>query len=99
MRLKNSIIMGLAVLIGEIIAYPGLFLQPAVFGFLTAFTLTGAAMAINDYFDRYVDAVNEPERPLPKGLVSPGSAVSFSAFLSVLGLASAFVLGVGCLIF
>ena len=99
MRLKNSIMMGLAVLIGEIIAYPALFLQPAVFGFLTAFTLTGASMAINDYFDRYVDAVNEPERPLPKGLVSPSSAMSFGAFLSVLGLASALVLGVALLYF
>ena len=99
MRLKNSIMMGLAVLIGEIIAYPALSLRPALFGFLTAFTLTGASMAINDYFDRDVDAVNEPERPLPKGLVSPGSVVVLSAFLSTLGLASAFVLGVGCLIF
>ena len=99
MRLKNSIMMGLAVLIGEIIAHPALFVYPVIFGFLTSFALTGAAMAINDYYDRDVDAINEPDRPLPKGLVSANGALSFSAFLSAIGLASAVVLGIGCLIF
>jgi geranylgeranylglycerol-phosphate geranylgeranyltransferase len=57
--------------------------------FLTAYGLTGSSMALNDYFDREVDAVNNPTRPIPSGSVSPGSAVALSAVLAALGLASA----------
>ena len=32
-----------------------------------------AGMALNDYADREVDAVERPARPIPSGRVSPGS--------------------------
>ena len=63
--------MGLAVLIGELITYFTLLpFEPSLFGFFTAFTLTGTSMIVNDYWDRDVDAINAPERPIPSGLVS-----------------------------
>lgn len=40
---------------------------------------TGAGNALNDYFDREVDKVAHPERPIPTGLVSPRSALYLSA--------------------
>ena len=29
--------------------------------------LTGYTQTINDYFDREIDAINEPNRPIPSG--------------------------------
>jgi len=40
-----------------------------------------AGNAINDYFDREVDAINNPERPIPRGAVSPRGARAFSILL------------------
>src|SRR3954470_8900900 len=45
-----------------------------------------AGMALNDYADREVDAVERPGRPIPSGRVSPAFA---------LGLASALTAGAG----
>lgn len=42
---------------------------------------TGAGNALNDYFDREVDKVAHPERPIPKGLVAPRNAIAMSAVL------------------
>ena len=33
----------------------------------------GTSQAVNDWFDRHVDAINEPERPIPSGRL-PGAA-------------------------
>jgi geranylgeranylglycerol-phosphate geranylgeranyltransferase len=41
----------------------------------------GAGMAINDYFDREIDRVNRPDRPIPRGAVSPREALAFSGLL------------------
>jgi len=88
MRPLNCGMMGLAVLIGEFIVLGGgLNPEASLLGFLTAFTLTGGSMAANDYFDREVDAVNEPGRPIPSGLVRPGEALALSALLGGIGLA------------
>jgi geranylgeranylglycerol-phosphate geranylgeranyltransferase len=48
-----------------------------------------AGNAINDYFDRDVDAINDPARPIPRGSVSPRGALAFSvaAFLGAIGTA------------
>ncbi len=42
---------------------------------------TGAGNALNDYFDREVDKVAHPERPIPMGRVSPKNALALSAVL------------------
>ncbi|MFQ3663100.1 MAG: (bacterio)chlorophyll synthase [Chloroflexaceae bacterium] len=35
---------------------------------------TGFSQSINDYFDRDIDAINDPERPIPAGLVTLSEA-------------------------
>lgn len=45
---------------------------------------TGAGNAINDYFDREIDQVTNPERPLPRGSVSPHVALLLSVVLFVI---------------
>jgi geranylgeranylglycerol-phosphate geranylgeranyltransferase len=62
-------------------------------GFLTGFFVSGSANIANDYFDREVDRVNRPDRPLPSGRVSlPGLAALVLAFTAA-GLAAAALLG------
>ncbi|ELY52467.1 geranylgeranylglycerol-phosphate geranylgeranyltransferase [Natronococcus jeotgali] len=41
----------------------------------------GAGNAINDYFDREIDRINQPQRAIPRGAVSPRGALLFSAAL------------------
>ena len=42
---------------------------------------TGGGNAINDYFDRKIDAVNQPDRPIPRGEISAQGALRLSAVL------------------
>jgi 4-hydroxybenzoate polyprenyltransferase len=42
-----------------------------------------AGMALNDYADRAVDAVERPGRPIPSGRVSPGFALGLAGALTV----------------
>jgi len=44
-----------------------------------------SGMAWNDYFDRDIDAVEQPKRPLPSGRVSLGAARLFAGVLMVAG--------------
>jgi chlorophyll synthase/bacteriochlorophyll c synthase len=47
-----------------------------ILGILLVGPLTiGFSQSINDFFDRDVDALNEPTRPIPAGLVTPREAV------------------------
>jgi len=41
----------------------------------------GAGNAINDYFDREIDRINQPDRAIPRGAVSPHGALAFSVAL------------------
>lgn len=45
-----------------------------------------AGMALNDWADRKLDAVERPERPIPSGRVSPGAALGTGAALTTAGL-------------
>ena len=96
----NCAMMGFAVFVGVVLA--NLNLSPdgwlnILFGFLTGFMLTGAAMAINDYYDRAIDAINEPARPIPSGMVSPREALLLATLLSVIGFVFAFFTSLLCL--
>ena len=44
-----------------------------------------AGMALNDYADREVDAVERPGRPIPSGRVSPGFALGLAGALTAAG--------------
>ncbi|MCH6163487.1 SCO3242 family prenyltransferase [Streptomyces marispadix] len=57
-----------------------------------------AGMALNDYADRHIDAVERPSRPLPSGRITPGSALAASAALTASGLGLAAVAGRGALL-
>ena len=42
---------------------------------------TAGGNAVNDYFDRDIDRINDPERAIPRGAVSPRGALAFSVVL------------------
>jgi geranylgeranylglycerol-phosphate geranylgeranyltransferase len=94
--------MGFAVIVGASLATRGIFSSQVFlslfFGFVTAFTLTGASMAINDYYDRNIDAINEPNRPIPRGAISPKQALLYAFILTVIGFVAAFFTNIPSLI-
>lgn len=55
--------------------------------------LCGASQVINDWFDREVDAINEPQRPIPSGRVPGEWGLYFAIAWSLLALAAAIALG------
>jgi len=84
--------MGFAVIVGAALASSNILYtlwQNLVYGFLTGFMLTAASMAINDYYDRETDAINEPNRPIPSGLITPREALTFAFILTAIGFAVA----------
>ncbi|GAB3701891.1 SCO3242 family prenyltransferase [Nocardiopsis oceani] len=52
-----------------------------------------AGMALNDYADRDLDAVERPERPIPSGAVGPGQALGIAAGLTAAGVGAAALAG------
>ncbi|HXY82294.1 MAG TPA: geranylgeranylglycerol-phosphate geranylgeranyltransferase [Candidatus Saccharimonadales bacterium] len=98
MRLPNCVMIGFAVIVGELIATSSIDGEAALYGFLAGFLLLAASMVLNDYFDHEVDTINEPERPIPSGTVKPKQAISFAVVLTALGLLAAAQTGVWTLI-
>ncbi len=52
------------------------------------------SQAVNDWFDRHVDAINEPNRPIPSGRVPGRWGLYIALIWSAMSLAVAWVLGV-----
>ncbi|WP_049569819.1 SCO3242 family prenyltransferase [Nocardiopsis sp. SBT366] len=69
---------------------PGTWALPAA-----SVCLYWAGMALNDYADRDLDAVERPERPLPSGEVTPGEALSVATGLTAAGVGIAALAGGG----
>ena len=53
----------------------------------------GTSQAVNDWFDRHVDAINEPHRPIPSGRVPGRSGLFIAIGWTVLSLLVALPLG------
>ena len=56
--------------------------------------LTGYTQTINDWYDREIDAINEPYRPIPSGAISEGQVMFQIWFLLLGGLGIAYGLDV-----
>jgi len=98
MRTPNCVMIGFAVIVGEFIASTAVTARAMFYGFMAGFLLLAASMIVNDYFDREIDAVNEPNRPLPSGRIKSSEALSFALILGALGLLSAAKTGLDTLI-
>jgi chlorophyll/bacteriochlorophyll a synthase len=54
--------------------------------------LTGYTQTVNEYYDREIDAVNEPYRPIPSGAISLPQVITQMWFLLIGGIAISFIL-------
>ncbi|MDZ7851010.1 MAG: geranylgeranylglycerol-phosphate geranylgeranyltransferase [Halodesulfurarchaeum sp.] len=92
-RPVNSVAAGVLTLIGGFVA-AGLTAEPRLLGAAVIATVlaTGAGNAVNDYFDRDIDRINNPERPIPRGDVPPRGALVWSAMLFAIAIGLALIL-------
>ena len=66
----------------------------AMVGVLLAGPLVcGASQIVNDWFDRHVDAINEPDRPIPSGRVPGRWGLYYAIAWSALSLSVGYLLG------
>lgn len=86
-RPANSIVAGIAGLLGYLIAAGALAYEALILVPIVAF-ITAGGNVVNDYCDRAIDAVNRPDRPIPAGDITPRAALIFSGILFAAGLAA-----------
>jgi geranylgeranylglycerol-phosphate geranylgeranyltransferase len=100
LRPINCVMMGVAVFVGAVLAYPQFSdfnWLGILYGFLTGFMLTAASMTINDYYERVIDAINEPTRPIPSGIIKAREALIFFFILAMVGFIFAYLTSLRCL--
>lgn len=79
------------------LSHTGIALMPLEIGFkvfglvFSSVCLYAGGVVFNDYFDRKLDAVERPERPIPSGVVPENKAALFGAVLFLIGLLVAFL--------
>ncbi|WP_096591428.1 geranylgeranylglycerol-phosphate geranylgeranyltransferase [Halorubrum ezzemoulense] len=78
-RLGNCVAAGGLTATGAFVAGAGGAVLPTALAAATTVFAVAAGNAINDYFDREIDAVNSPGRPIPRGAVSPRTALATAA--------------------
>ncbi|MGC8567472.1 MAG: UbiA family prenyltransferase, partial [Caldisphaera sp.] len=87
-RPLNDVMIGFSVIVGSFIASGRMLpkIEDMIFGFLTGFFISSAAMVLNDIIDINIDKINNPNRPLPKGTISIKNAKYFFYSLSIIGI-------------
>ena len=102
LRPLNGAMAAIAVLIAVLItsAYqmPGSLRLDIVLAMVVVFLFIGAGNALNDYYDREVDRVNHPGRPLPSGKLRPADALRFSGALFASAIALSIFINLECLL-
>ncbi|HDR72919.1 MAG TPA: geranylgeranylglycerol-phosphate geranylgeranyltransferase [Methanoculleus sp.] len=86
-RPLNAFVAGFAVLLGYLIA-AGTIVPEACILVPIVFFATAGGNVINDYYDREIDRINRPDRPIPSGAITPAAARAYSGalFLAAIGL-------------
>ncbi len=101
-RLPNCLMMGLAVVVGAamVAGWDGLrnYALKLIVGAAAGFLLTASSMALNDYVDREIDAINDPTKPIPSGAITPGQALMISGLTLLGGLLLSFLINIPCLV-
>lgn len=94
-RIGNALAIGLASIVGYVLS-GGTSIRDGVMLFLSSLLIGAAGNVINDYFDREIDRVNKPWRPIPSGRISPSEALAGFIALSSAGLALSLFLPIEC---
>jgi geranylgeranylglycerol-phosphate geranylgeranyltransferase len=99
-RLHNCVLAGIAVLVGMIVAVASsdIMLHQAAFAFAVAVLVCAGGNATNDYYDRKIDRINRPERPIPSGRLKARDALLIGGGLFTIGIVLSILLGVPCIV-
>ncbi|HDI02010.1 MAG TPA: MFS transporter [Ignisphaera sp.] len=77
--------MGFAALVGYRVSGGDVFSVQGMLLFVSAMLIGIGSNAVNDYFDRYIDSINKPWRPIPSGYISATTAHIFSIISMISG--------------
>ena len=88
-RPVNGIMASVGVAVGYIVAGGHIWGAAIAYAMASAFLILGGGMAINDYYDRHIDAKTKKHRPIPSGRITKRGAVVYSALLFVVGIVAA----------
>jgi geranylgeranylglycerol-phosphate geranylgeranyltransferase len=95
LRPINDLMGSLTVIIGILNTRTGIdplkLLFNIILGVLTYFFIAGSGMVINDYYDIEIDKINRPERPIPRGAISPNQAKLLWIITSLIGIGIAVI--------
>jgi geranylgeranylglycerol-phosphate geranylgeranyltransferase len=96
-RPLNLFMVAIGVLVGYLVEWgfdpsPGIVLAP-----FAAIFATAGGNGLNDYFDRDVDKIAHPNRPIPSGQISPQRAYAFSIASFILAIVIALLTSWACL--
>jgi geranylgeranylglycerol-phosphate geranylgeranyltransferase len=93
LRPINCAMIGFAVIVGAFVSKPVTIDAAALLlGFVTGFAICGYSMVINDYYDIEVDRVNQPDRPLPSGAITPRGALGLAVAMLAIGVLASIIL-------
>jgi geranylgeranylglycerol-phosphate geranylgeranyltransferase len=90
LRPNVCLLTALGLVVGAIVAGTASLTPIFAYAILAAFVICGAGDAINDYFDRNIDKVNAPRRPIPSCRVTAQSTLAYFIVLSVVGITLAY---------
>jgi geranylgeranylglycerol-phosphate geranylgeranyltransferase len=93
----NSLVAGLAALVGYIVA-TGTLVPVSLLLVPIVFAITAGGNVFNDLCDLEIDRINRPGRPLPSGKVTPEAAGILAASLFAAGLVLTIPAGLPCVI-
>jgi len=82
----NALVTAVAVWVGGAVGAESVRLDPALVGGVSAALIAAWGNAINDIYDRKLDARRKTERPLPSGRIGVGSAVALAISFAGVGL-------------
>ncbi len=98
-RIGNTAIIGFSSIVGLIVGgYGSLnneYYRLILVGLVPALIGAGGNI-VNDYFDRFIDAVNKPWRPIPSGRINARTALIVSILLMVIGVLLSILLDYYC---
>ena len=99
-RPLNCVFTGVAVIIGIVVTAGRLDmpLNLPILAFAAAALVAAGGNAVNDYFDRDIDRINRPERPIPSGQITQKEALTATRLLFVLGIVLAALLNIYCVL-
>ena len=92
-----SALLGMAgAYIGGMVAGAPLLSVPLITAMTVVFLIGAGSMPFNDYFDREVDKISHPKRPIPTKRLSPKETLYFSYFLFALAAVLSYSINLLC---